>query len=844
VVDHRPGPAVMVRLVTLGSVALFDREGTHLSGEATQSKRLALLAYLAVGGRLHRRDKLVALLWPESDHGHARASLNRSLHYLRSLLGEGAIESVGREAVRLDLERVHVDAWFFRRAIETGELETALSLYRGDFLDGVFLNGLEEFEEWVEHERRELRSSAETAACQLTDRAVAKGRVQEAVMWARRAVELAPMDEAAVGRLIELTADCGDRVGALRIFEDFASTLATEFRIEPPEEITALVERIRNPALTGRDRPPAPEGKEAAGTPAPVPTARGATPAPPPRRPSAGSRSTPGKLLVTAVLLTVGLSGAMLGVMGLWQPGIDPPGVPVTVAIAPFENMSGDPGLDPFVAGLQARLVHQVATVTSASVRSVDLASHVRSDNGGEAGDGVLEGVALLLSGEVRRDGDSLVIRARLADPRSAGVAHYLQPMSMARPDAFGGIGKVADQVAAVVVSRVDFGPESSLYTPPASVEAHLEYRAGVELYAAGRPRRALVHFNRAAELDPPFVRPLLMMARVHNSAGRFDDALRVLDRLERLPRRLRPVEMRELEYHLAAAGADPKRSVAAARRLAAMAPATWSYDAGLWELRMNRPVEALRYLERVASDRWVGAARERDGYWAARSEALHRLERDDEALTVAVEGRTRFPESHLLLEREIAALAGLGRVAEARRRVWESAATGEWRCVWKAVLELRAHGYSEAALEAARAAARLTADPLVSAQVMLHFEGREDEARAGIEELVQANPDSVDYVGMSGVLRARQGDPVLDVDRRLATWDAPGIRGRNTMWRARIAAAQGDGISALRLLGQAVMEGMYFSPSLHRDMDLEPLRGYHAFEEFMRPRDAAVHSH
>jgi hypothetical protein len=246
-----------------------------------------------------------------------------------------------------------------------------------------------------------------------------------------------------------------------------------------------------------------------------------------------------------------------------------------------------------------------------------------------------------------------------------------------------------------------------------------------------------------------------------------------------------------------------------------------------------------LEYFERVAEDRFVGAAQDREGYWSARSEALHRLGRDEEALQVALEGRSRFPESHRLLEREIAALAGLSRVVEVGERVWESNASNEWMCVWRAALELRAHGQAEAARQAARSAVGLTTDPLIAVQVLLHFEGREDEARARIRELVQAEPDNLDYLGMSGVLAARHDEPVFDLDHRLETWDQPGIRGENTMWRAKIAAARGERISAVRLLSQAHMEGMYFSASLHRDPDLESLRGYHAFQEFMRPRDA-----
>ena len=49
-------------------------------------KVLALLAYLAVEQGVHSRDKITALLWPESDEERGKASLRRALAYLRESL--------------------------------------------------------------------------------------------------------------------------------------------------------------------------------------------------------------------------------------------------------------------------------------------------------------------------------------------------------------------------------------------------------------------------------------------------------------------------------------------------------------------------------------------------------------------------------------------------------------------------------------------------------------------------------------------------------------------------------------------------------------------------------------
>ena len=80
----------MLHLQTLGT---FDvrREDGPLTGLLAQPKRAALLAYLVLARPrgFHRRDTLVALFWPELDHGRARNALSQALTFLRRQLGDG-----------------------------------------------------------------------------------------------------------------------------------------------------------------------------------------------------------------------------------------------------------------------------------------------------------------------------------------------------------------------------------------------------------------------------------------------------------------------------------------------------------------------------------------------------------------------------------------------------------------------------------------------------------------------------------------------------------------------------------------------------------------------------------
>ena len=85
----------MVRLRVLGSVDLRDDGGRDLNAVLAQPKRLALLTYLALARPpgFHRREILLSLLWPQSDHATARNSLRQALHFLRHSLGEAVIVS-------------------------------------------------------------------------------------------------------------------------------------------------------------------------------------------------------------------------------------------------------------------------------------------------------------------------------------------------------------------------------------------------------------------------------------------------------------------------------------------------------------------------------------------------------------------------------------------------------------------------------------------------------------------------------------------------------------------------------------------------------------------------------
>ena len=179
----------MLELRVLGAADLRIAGGVEVRAVMQQPKRFALLVYLTVAapGRFVRRDTLLGLFWPELDAEHARGALRRSLYFLRRALGEEVVIGRGEEEVGIAEGKLWSDVAAFREAVARGNPAGALQHYQGDLLEGFFVAGAPDVEDWLDRERRKLRELALDAARSLARQ---PGNPLEARRWARRALEL------------------------------------------------------------------------------------------------------------------------------------------------------------------------------------------------------------------------------------------------------------------------------------------------------------------------------------------------------------------------------------------------------------------------------------------------------------------------------------------------------------------------------------------------------------------------------------------------------------------------------------------------------------------------------
>src|SRR3989454_6040547 len=181
----------MLAVQVFGGLAV-ERDGAQCGGAAARRKTLALLALLAGAG--HRglsRDKLTAYLWPESDTEHGRGLLKQACYALRRDLSTPEL-FLGSIELRLNPGLISSDVESFEGALDQHDPARAVSLYRGPFLDGFYLNGEGDFGRWVEGERARLAKLMSDALQSLACAASERGEHRTAADWWRRLAELDP----------------------------------------------------------------------------------------------------------------------------------------------------------------------------------------------------------------------------------------------------------------------------------------------------------------------------------------------------------------------------------------------------------------------------------------------------------------------------------------------------------------------------------------------------------------------------------------------------------------------------------------------------------------------------
>ncbi len=542
---------------------------------------------------------------------------------------------------------------------------------------------------------------------------------------------------------------------------------------------------------------------------------------------------------------------------------------PNRIAIVPFTNRTGDPSLDNLVALTTNRITQGLvgldeiemapASVVSAASAGVDPATLVREV-------AKSTGSGLVLTGEWNAVGVDIELQATSEDAQHGSVVHSFDPITV-NPDApQEAINTLRDWVLMAVQDHVHPFIAWGAGDRFPAYDAYLAYRRYFEEFEA-KGTAAAVHFFRAVDLDPDFVRPRIqvgsmwmpdLLPDIHDRIILFFEPAREARLTVRQQQQVAMIDARlegrwEDAYRLAYGDLkrDPEDSY---QRSVFIASALWA----------NRPLAAVEAAQKLEWDSidplFPSAGRYMEAHRVAL--ALHLLGRHEEELALARQQLAAGPIKTIgssTRSDELRALAALGRVDQIDVVITvvdleQDVLTPDWREMTAAARELRAHGFAEAAQALADRAVAETEDLASESSscgwcraFALKEARRFEEARASLGRLVAADSEDRDLIAALGVCTARLGDraTALELAARLEELgDATGETGVPYQWRGQtlyrracIAANLGDRDRALDLLRRSVLEGYNNWAGMHCDPDLETLWHDPGFQEILKPR-------
>ncbi|WP_087001333.1 BTAD domain-containing putative transcriptional regulator [Rhizobium sullae] len=441
-------------------------------------KTSLLFAALVLGGRRgYRREQLCEAFWPGRSNGQARSSLRQALVDIRRSFpadkDAGVYIDGDQNAVVLIAGPDEADISIFDRKLGDGrpaDLAFAADLYRGELLAGESIpDGLDEwFGPYQGMYQRKAQQLVERLSLALSEPGSAEESACEGL--AERLLASDPTVEAAHRALIRIHVLRGHENAALRQVESCRALLQKHLGAEPEAQTASLA-----PSLQSRARPEY-------------------------------QRITPGPYVVSQPQ-----------VFSASTKHHDRP----SVAVLPFQNLSGDMEQEYFADGIVEDIIIALAQFRHLYV----IARNSSFAYKGQAVDIKQVGreldVRYVVEGSVRRTGDRLRIAGQLIDT-STGAHLWADRFDGTVANVFDLQDQVASSIVGAITPRLEEAEiERAKRKPTESLDAYDYYLRGLAAFDRTITSRSVIDdalrlFMKAVDHDPEFAIAYARAARCY----------------------------------------------------------------------------------------------------------------------------------------------------------------------------------------------------------------------------------------------------------------------------------------------------------------------------------------
>jgi len=409
------------------------------------------------------------MFWGDRQEEQARASLRKSLSEIRKALGPDALKTTNHE-VSLAEGILPTDLDQLRRLAAqgaTGDNGPLANNFAGDFLAEV---DIVEHLGWVEQMRSEAQELATVATKNSIEYLTNQKQFARAIERAKDLTSLDPFSEANHRRLMRLYVLDGEASRAAAQYRECQRLLRAELDVEPSTETQDLAKTI----LSERER----------------------------HHPSE-------RVVVESPDLSRSITKIDL------SPDFDVPEIP-SIAVLPFDNMSGDPEQEYFADGMSEDIIAKVARLRWLFVVARNSTFVYKRQPVDVKQIGKDLGVQYVLEGSTRRVGRRVRITAQLVDARS-GNHVWAQQFDRDTGDLFDVQDEVADRICASLSVELSQSEQRLSRRKPASDHTAWDhYQCGMwhlHKYGQDNLASAQAFFLRAIETSPAFARAHAGMA-------------------------------------------------------------------------------------------------------------------------------------------------------------------------------------------------------------------------------------------------------------------------------------------------------------------------------------------
>ncbi len=260
----------MLTINLLGKGAIFyDNE---CISDKLSSKLVALICLLVLNkNRNMSKEKIIAYLWPDSDDEAAKSNLRFNLWNIKKTIpqsgeGEDFILS-GKDFCRINekypyrCDKALLDSFKASQLESIEDLLKLKDLFKGDFLEGLYLRNCNDFNEMILFERVVCQNKQVEILEKLIGLYEAQERYEEELQILNEVAAIEPYNEHFAYQAIKIYGKLGNRTAAINYYKNFEIVLRRNLNTPPNDELKLLYKDLLESSCSvkyeqsGREKP-------------------------------------------------------------------------------------------------------------------------------------------------------------------------------------------------------------------------------------------------------------------------------------------------------------------------------------------------------------------------------------------------------------------------------------------------------------------------------------------------------------------------------------------------------------------------------------------------------------